>query len=449
MSKFLTCAALAAVLAAPSVAADIATAASVRDKALHDPTAWNILTSLTTEIGPRPVGSANYERSRDWAVAMLKSRGFTNIKIETFAKESWQRGAESTEVVAPCPQKLAILGLGNTIPTPPDGIEAPIVVVPTYKDLIAAAPGAFAGKIVVVTQKMRRAIDGRGYGEAVVIRNADGEAAKRGAVAYLIRSVSTANDRAPHTGAIWGDNVGKIPAAALSPADADQLERMAALGPVRLRLKLDSTRNPNTMAFNISGEIPGSEKPGEIVVIGGHIDSWDPGTGAIDDAAGIAITAGAGALIANLPRHPKRTIRVVIWGSEENGGSSDAYAAAHKNENIVIAGESDLGSDRALTVALPGRSAKKLPAAKLLKRLKVAVLREPAKDGGSDIHGLQKAGVPILSVGQDATRYFDIHHSANDTLAAVDRATLNQNVAVWASLIYLVADSDIDFRATR
>jgi Zn-dependent M28 family amino/carboxypeptidase len=268
-------------------------------------------------------------------------------------------------------------------------------------------------------------------------------------VAYLIRSVSTANDRAPHTGAIWGKNVGKIPVAALSPCDADQLERMAAKGEVRVRLKLDSTRNDNTTAFNISGEIKGSEKPDEIVVIGGHIDSWDPGTGALDDAVGVAITAGAASLINKLPVRPKRTIRVVIWGSEETGGSSDAYAAAHKGENIVIAGESDLGSDRVLSVALPGTSARKIPAlAKVLKRLKVPVSKDPAKDGGSDIHGLQVAGVPIIAVGQDASRYFDIHHSPNDTLAAVDRTLFNQNVAVWAALVYLVADSNVDFRAS-
>jgi Zn-dependent M28 family amino/carboxypeptidase len=225
---------------------------------------------------------------------------------------------------------------------------------------------------------------------------------------------------------------------------------MAARGPVRLRLKLASSVNPKSLAWNISGDVAGSEKPDEIIVIGGHLDSWDPATGAIDDAAGIAITTAAASLIDKLPRHPRRTIRVVLFGSEENGGSSEAYLAAHKTElsRIVLAGESDLGSDRALHVALPEAAVKALPALPaVLAPLKVFVAREPAKHGGSDIADLQKAGVPIFAVGQDASHYFDIHHSADDTLAVVDRAQLNQNVATWASTLYLLADSEIDFRA--
>jgi hypothetical protein len=441
-------------LAVPCFAGDLHTAAALRDKALSDPTAWNILESITTEIGPRPVGTPANARARDWAVNKLKALGFSNVHVEPFAKPSWQRGAESAEVVSPYPQRLAIIGLGNTVPTPPQGIEAPIVVLKSYAELLAVAPGVFTGKIVVVNQPMLRAKDGRGYGAEVAIRNGDGEAAKRGAVAYLIRSVSTGSGRAPHTGAIWGKDTGKIPAAALGVPDADLLENMAARGPVRVRLALANSVDANSQAWNVSGEIRGSTKPDEIIVIGGHFDSWDPGMGAIDDGAGLAIATAAANLIGKLPRHPRRTIRVVLWGSEESGGSSEAYLEAHKGElgKIVLAGESDSGSDRALAVRLPkgvarAKALAALPA--LLKPLKVYVLPQPALHGGSDVSGLEDAGVPVLDVEQDSSRYFDYHHSADDTLAVVDRKQLNQNVAVLAGLVYLLADSNLDFRKGR
>ncbi len=442
---------LAAALAVPCFAGDLETASALRDKALTDPTAWNITQSLSTEIGPRPVGSPANARARDWAVAKFKALGFTNVHVEAFPKPSWQRGAESAEVISPFPQKLAILGLGNSLPTPPKGIEAPIVVLKSYAELLAAPADAFKGKIVVVNQPMTRTQDGSGYGAAVPARNGDSEAAKRGAVAYLVRSISTSNSRAPHTGATFGpEGAPHVPAAALGVPDADMLEALAAQGPVRVRLKLASTRNAKSQAWNISGEIAGSEKPGDVIVIGGHLDSWDPGMGSTDDAAGIAITTAAATLVGSLPKHPRRTIRVVMWGSEENGGSSEAYAAAHKGENIVLAGESDIGSDRAIHVALPNAADPAfalLPT--LLAPLKVFVAPEPPHHGGSDISGLQEAGVPVLAIQQDASHYFDIHHSADDTMAEVDRAQLNQNVATWVSVLYLAANSDVDFRAKK
>ena len=447
-SAFLTFAAICAASAA--AAGDLGTASALRDRALNDSTAWNLTESLTTEIGPRPVGTPAYNRARDWGIATLKALGFTNVHAEVFAKPSWQRGAEAAEIVGSYPRKLVIIGLVNSPPTPPQGIEAPIVVLKSYAELLAAPTGAFKGKIVVVNQPAVRTEDGSGYGAGVIIRNGDGEAAKRGAVAYLIRSVSTGTSRSPHTGAVWGKDTGKIPSAALSVPDADLLQRLAARGPVRVRLNLASWTNPKSVAWNISGEIAGSARPDEIVVIGGHFDSWDPGTGAIDDAAGIAITTAAASLIGKLPRHPRRTIRVVMFGSEESGGSSDAYLAAHKNElrKIVIAGESDLGSDRAYEVKLPVAGAPALASLPVvLAPLKVFVAPDPPQHGGSDISGLQKAGVPILAVEQDASRYFDYHHSADDTLAVVDRGQLNQNVAAWACLVYLVADSSVDFRS--
>ena len=441
---------LTACLAVPAIAGDLRTASALRDRALNDPTAWNLLESLTTEIGPRLVGTPAYIRARDWGIARLKALGFAKVHAEAFPKPSWHRGEEWAQVIAPFPQKLAVIGLGNSPSTPPQGIEAPIVVLKTYAELLAARPGAFKGKIVVVNQPMVRTMDGSGYGAAVETRNGDGEAAKRGAVAYLIRSVSTANTRAPHTGAIWGKDTGKIPSAALGVPDADLLEHMAARGAVRVRLKLANWVDQKSVAWNVSGEVTGSAKPNEIVVIGGHFDSWDPGTGAIDDGAGVAIATAAAALINRLPLHPRRTIRVVMFGSEESGGSSDAYVAAHEGElkNIVITSESDLGADHAYEIKLPQATAPALmPLAPAMVPLRVFVSHEAPEHGGSDVAGLHKAGVPIFLVSQDATRYFDIHHSADDTLAVVDRGGLNQNVAVWASLVFLVADSNVDFRA--
>lgn len=434
---------LAAALAVPAFAADVETAAALRDKALTDSTAWGILESLTSEVGARPIGSPAYARSKAWGIATLKSLGFTNITVETFPKEAWKRGAESAEIVGPHPHKLAVIGLGYSLPTPKGGITAPVVVFKTYADMLAQPVGALKGKIALVNQPMQRAQDGSGYGKAVVARNGDAEAAKRGAVAYLVRSISTSTNRTPHTGSTWGPGP-HIPTAALGVPDADLIATLAAKGEVKVKLKLASSLDKKAMAFNLSGEIKGSDRADEVIVIGGHLDSWDPGTGAIDDGAGIAITTAAAKLIAELPQKPRRTIRVVMWGSEENGGSSESYAKAHAAEvgRMVIASESDLGSDRIYKVALP----KTLPGlADVLKPLDVAVAPEPARYAGADVEGLQQAGVPVFHVANDATRYFDYHHTADDTLAIVDRAQLNQNVAVWASIVYLIANSDVAF----
>ena len=440
-----------ACLVAPARAGD--NAAALRDKALTDSTAWDIVESLTTEIGPRMVGGPSAERARDWGLAKLKALGFVNVHAEAFAKPSWGRGEESAEVTQPFPQKLAVIGLGGSIPTPPDGIEAEIVVLKSYAALLAAPADAFKGKIVVVDQPMARTEDGSGYGAAVAARYGASEAAKRGAVAYLVRSISTGDTREPHTGSgKYASDDFKIPEAALGVPDAELLANMAARGPVRLRLRLASFVRPDSMAWNVSGEILGSAKTGEVIVIGGHLDSWDPGTGAIDDGAGVAITTAAARLVGTLRHHPRRTIRVVMWGSEETGGSSEAYLAAHRGElpKIVLAAESDLGADRAYRLKLPqGTSDKNLlgALAASLAPLTVFVSPDPAIHAGSDVEGLQKSGVPVFSVDQDASRYFDIHHSADDTIAVIDRAQLNQNVAAWAAVLELLADSEVDFRA--
>lgn len=445
-----------ALLSGAAHAQDVKTAEALRDKALLDRTAWDITEDLTTTIGPRLVGSPAMERAKDWGVAKFKALGFTNIKVEQFAKPSWTRGAESAELIAPYPMKLDIVGLGRTVPTPPEGVEADVALFRTFAELIAAPESAVKGKIVVITQPMVRTQDASGYGLAGISRRAGPtEAAKRGAVAVLIRSISTSDSTVPHTGVTaFGDGVATVPSAALGVPEAEQLERLAKKGPLRIRLKLASTVDPNDVAWNISGEIKGSEKPDEVIVIGGHLDSWDVGTGALDDATGIAITTTAAKLIGDLPKHPKRTIRVVMWGSEESGGSSEAYLEAHKAEvpKIVLAGESDEGADNIFALKLPA-GAQGTPfattVANVLLPLKINVARDASRNGGADIEGLESAGVPSVEMRQDANRYFDYHHTMDDTLNKVRPNELAQNVAAWTSFIYLVADSDIDFRALK
>lgn len=441
-------------IATPVLAAEPAdTAAALRDKALTDTLAWTVLEDLTTTVGPRLVGTPGMARAKDWGVKTFTDLGFTNIKVEEFAKPAWIRGAESASITGPYPFQLSIIGLGGTIPTPAKGIEAEVVVFKSYAALLAAPVGSLTGKIAVVNQPMTRTQTGEGYGAAgLARRSGPSEAAKRGALAFLMRSVSTSDSRLAHTGGTrYAEDAPKIPAAALGVPDADLIERLAARGPVRIKLSLASTTDPKGVAWNISGEIAGSGKPEELIIIGGHLDSWDPGTGAIDDASGIAITTAAAKLIGDLPRHPRRTIRVVMWGSEESGGSSEAYLAAHKDElpNIVMASESDLGADRIYALMLPKDAMKQPSLAELwtvLAPLKIFVSRDPAPFGGADVEGLQEAGVPVFTLRQDASRYFDLHHSADDTLDKVDPVQLNQNVAAWAALLFMLADSDADFR---
>jgi Zn-dependent M28 family amino/carboxypeptidase len=451
--RMMTLAAFAAslALAAPAaVAQDLAAnAAAIRDKALVDQTAWQVAESLTTEIGPRLVGSPNMARAKDWAVAKFAELGFKNVKVESFTAAGWFRGEESAEVIGPYPHKLAVLGVGRSASTPKGGITAEAIVFRTYAEMIAQPEGALKGRIAVVTQAMPRNQDGSGYGPVGVQRRTGAqEAAKRGAVGYLLRSLSTDDTRLPHTGGASGPT--GIPAGAISTPDAELLERIAARGkPITIKLVLESRFEPKVEAWNISGEMAGTEKPDEVIVIGGHLDSWDPGTGAVDDAAGIAITTAAAKLAAAKPL--KRTIRVVMWGSEEQGGSSDAYLAAHKDEvpKMVVAGESDTGAGRIYAAELPGvgRDHAAMKAFRnVAAPLGVVFRQEVPTNGGADITGIVNAGAPVVSFSQDASRYFDLHHSADDTLDKIDPKELAQNVAVWAAFLYTVADSDVSFR---
>lgn len=451
LAKFLAAAAVAAALPAGAHAQDLAAgAAAIRDKALADPTAWDMVESLTSEVGARPVGTPAMVRARDWGLAKLKALGFENVHAEPFTTHVWLRGEESAEVVGPWPHRLQIIGLGDSAPTPPGGLTAEIAVFPTYQALLDQPPGALHGKIAVVTQAMVRTQDASGYGVLIPMRDKGAlEAARRGAVAYLARSLSTAESRLPHAG--YSTAAG-IPAAALSPPDAELLDHLAARGrPVTVKLSMSSQVVEAAPGWNVVGEIRGAAQPDQVIVVGGHLDSWDPGTGAIDDGAGLAIATAAAKLVARAGR-PQRTMRVVLWGSEEQGGSGRAYAKAHAGEvaHIVVVGEADIGADRVWRVGLPAggldQPAMKVFAATLAP-LGVVLSHEPATRGGADVDGLVAAGAPVVQISQDATRYFDFHHSADDTLDKIDPRQLAQAVAVWTSFLYLTADSDVDFRA--
>jgi hypothetical protein len=432
----------------------VVAASSLGQKALNDPAAFDFVESLTTEIGQRLAGTEAHRRAVAWAEARLKAAGFENVHSEPFTFPAWVRGAESADVVGSAPQHLAITALGGSVATDAGGIEAEIALFRTYDDLLAAAPGSLNGKIAVVTQRMVRAPDGSGYGAANRIRRlGPSEAAKRGAIGYLLRSLGTDSHRLPHTGALnYEDGAPRIPAAALAIPDADQLERLAALGPVRIRLLLTPTVQENASSWNVVGEIKGSERADEIVLIGGHLDSWDLGTGATDDGAGVAIAFGAARLIADLPQRPSRTIRVVLFGAEEMNFSGAAYARAHEGETgkIVVAGEADFGARNVYSVQLPPGAAGNdfgQTLQRIIAPLGANVDRLPALGSGDDIRDLQKAGVPVVSLRQDGHDYFDTHHTADDTLDKIDPRQLEQAVAVWTVFTYLAAASDVDFRS--
>lgn len=429
----------------------------LRDRALSGSEAWSVLESLTTEIGARPVGSPAMARARDWGVTTLKALGLENVHVEEFVKENaWFRGTESAEVTAPYPHALAILGLGNGIPTPPQGIEAQIAMFSSFEDLSATPPGALADRIAVLNQSINVAQGEEGYRAAARGRR-DGPsvAAARGAVGFLVRSLSTSDSRLPHTGATrYAEGSPRIPAAALGVPDVELLTRLLARGqPVRVRMRLASTVIEKTPAWNVVGDVVGRDRSGEMIVIGGHLDSWDVAEGATDDGAGIAICLAAARLIAQQPQRPRRTLRLVLWGSEETGGSGAAFAEAHRNEtsSIALASESDMGSGRIYRIAFSTdawNDPRLLELAAILAPLGILPDREGATFAGTDVEDLRKAGVPIVRMSQDARRYFATHHSADDTLNKVDRNDLEQNVAAWAAMLYLVAESGIDLHDT-
>jgi len=414
-----------------------------------------ITESLTTEIGARLAGSEAEARARDWAVAKFKEIGLQNVRIEPFTIEGWERGVETATITAPFPQDMYITSLGAAVATPPEGIEANLVYFPTFEDLETAPMEGLEGKIAFISGRMKKAPDGAGYGPANRKRRSGAsEAAKRGARAVIIRSVGTDSHRFPHTGVMrYAEDVKKIPIGAISAPDADQLERMFEAGhEVRVKLTL-TPQFPGTLpSGNVIGEIIGSERPQEIVLIGGHLDSWDLGTGAIDDGAGIGISAGAAQVLLQSGLKPKRTIRVVAFGAEEVGLlGGHAYVKAHRDElhNHVLASESDFGAGRVYEVKSGVKGASGALAfediAHALEPLGI-VRSDAPTNGGPDIGPMFNEGVPAIRLQQDGTDYFDLHHTPDDTFDKIDKDALQQNVAAFAIMIWKAAEAETDFR---
>jgi Zn-dependent M28 family amino/carboxypeptidase len=425
--------------------------AAIRQAALGDDTAWSIVEGLTTEVGPRPAGSEAEARARDWAVARLKALGFANVHIEPFEiANGWVRGEERAEILAPFPQPLVLTALGGSGATPGDGLTGEIVPFATLDALRAADPAAIRGKIVYLGNQMAVARDGSNYGAFTGFRRrGPSVAAQKGAVAILIRSIGTDHHRVAHAGQTnWADGVSPIPAAALTVPDAEQIERIVARGkPVTVRLRLTPRRVGRQESGNVVAELPGRDPALPIIVIGGHLDSWDFGTGAIDDGAGVAITTAAAKQVMAAGK-PLRTIRLVWFGAEEPGGlGGEAYGAAHSAERPGLVSEADFGSDRVwrfmATTAPAGKAViDRITAA--LQPLDVAWGGEIAQ-AGSDVWTMVERGAARFALGQDGTRYFDIHHTADDTLDKVDPAQLRQAVAAWTMVLAIAANSPVEF----
>lgn len=444
----------------PAGAPWTATAEELRDRALEDNIAYGIVEDLTARFGPRLAGTASEHRAAAWGAELLRALGFENVRVEEFPLLVWTRGEEAGRIVAPHPQPLTVSMLGGSPSTQAEGLEAEAVLFEAWQDLLDAEPGSLDGRIAVMLQATPRTQTGSGYGSASPMRfNGPAAAAERGAAAYVIRSLGTHDHRFAHTGATQLD--AGIPSFAISPPDAEQLVRVARSGPVRLWLRGTPPAPVDGHSQNVIAEVVGRERPDDVIVVGGHLDSWDLGTGAVDDAAGIGITTAAARLIADLPVRPRRTIRVVWWGAEEVsqpapvGGLAGArfYAESRRDdgeiENHVIASESDFGAGPVYSFSLPAglaESALRREAGRVLAPLGIHFDSEPARGGGPDVVPLVQLGVPAFRLNQDGTDYFDVHHTADDVIERIDPRNIDQNVAAWAAMLWLIAESDIDFR---
>ena len=437
-------------LAVPAAAAPPApTLESVADGALQDDSyAWEFVEGLTTEVGPRQAGTEAEARGRAWAMAWLKKHRFANVADEPFMMDTWVPGdIARARVTAPFAQDLVLLPLGNSAATPAGGIEGEVVFFRTVDDLRAAPDGSLKGKIAYVSHQMRPSQDGSHYSFAGPVRwVGPGLAASKGAIGVVIKSVGTDHHRNPHTGGTsFPTGVAAIPAGALSLPDAENLERMFARAggrPVTLKLEMNPSQLGQTRSGNVVGEIVGSNPYLPPVLLACHIDSWWNSPGAFDDGAGCAIIAAA-ALKAAEAGQPLRTIRVLMAGAEETGlWGSKAYSEAHINEPIAVGLESDFGADRIWRFDSNFRESN--PA--LHKKIAAAVARfgvssgTDVAGGGADLNVVRDQKGALVDLQQDGTRYFELHHTPDDTLDKIDMAQLRQNVAVWTQVVGILAN---------
>ena len=425
--------------------------------ALNSDYAYKQVAHLANNIGPRLSGSAQAAKAVEYVANELKAIG-CEVQLEKAMVPHWVRG-EETAVLVQFPgqaenttQKIVLTALGASVATPQEGLVSEVVAVKNFDELKSLSHDRVAGKIVLFNhpfdkQMAAESRAGDAYGESVVYRS-DGPsaAARQGAVACLIRSVGGADYRLPHTGQTnYANDARKIPAGAVTAEDADLIADLVRQGPVKMKLVLTPQQLPDAESHNVIGDIKGSEHPEQVVIVSGHLDSWDLGTGAIDDGAGIAVSMEAANLIQKLHLKPKRTIRVIAWMNEENGSAgSKQYAKDHGGENHFAAMETDLGAGHPVGINIKGR-----PEIKKMLALMAAILQESGagilnlvEHCGADIEPLEKSGVPCFSPIQDSRFYFNYHHTAADTLDKIVPKELAENSAVVAVAAYALANME-------
>lgn len=426
---------------------------AIKTAALSDDYAYRQIAYLTENIGPRPSGSLQAKAAVDYVAAQMRELGL-DVHLEEVKVPHWVRGVETAELTeyagqaAGTTQRIVLTALGGSASTPANGMMADVVGVNNFDELNALGRNQVAGKIVLFNelfdkQKAAAGMAFMAYGEAVRYRAAGAKAAADlGAVAALVRSVGGADFRLPHTG--FSLPAG-IPAGAVTAEDADLIAHLSAQGRVRMHLTLTPQKLPDTTSYNVIADLKGSEHPEQFVVVSGHLDSWDLGTGAIDDAAGVVIAMEAAEILQKIHLRPRRTLRVIAWMDEENGGAgSQAYTKDHSAEfpNHVAAIESDSGAAHPL-----GFDIRMTPHAAELLRPVLAVLQSIGSNvamptsyaPGADIAAMSEAGVPALGILQDGRTYFNYHHSAADTLDKIVPAELRENAAAMAVMGYALA----------
>jgi carboxypeptidase Q len=429
----------------------------LQQAALKSDYAYKQVAHLANNIGPRLSGSAQAAKAVEYVASELKTIG-CEVQLEKVIVPHWVRGEETAALVQfpgqanNATQKIVLCALGASVATPANGITAEVIAVRNFDELKSLPRGKVAGRIVLFNYPFDKqmAAEGRGneaYGEAVVYRS-DGPsaAARQGAVACLIRSVGSADYRLPHTGLTdYAADVSKIPAGAVTAEDADLIVDLVRQGPVKMKLVLTSQTLADVESANVIGDIKGSEHPEQVVIVSGHLDSWDLGTGAIDDGAGVAVSMEAANLIQKLHFKPKRTIRVIAWMNEENGSAgSKQYAKEHGKEDHFAAMETDGGAGHPLGINIKGTPEVKkmlVPLAAVLQESGAGILNL-AEHCGADIEPLEKAGVPCFSPIQDSRFYFNYHHTAADTLDKIVPKELAENSAVVAVAAYALANME-------
>ncbi|HWO01516.1 MAG TPA: M20/M25/M40 family metallo-hydrolase [Blastocatellia bacterium] len=430
----------------------------LQQAALSSDYAYLQVAHLCNNIGPRLSGSPQAAQAVEYVAAEMRRLGL-DVQLEKLMVPHWVRGVETgelTEFKGQAPktvQKVVLTALGGSTATPPTGITAEVVVVESFDQLRSLGRAGLNEKIVLFNVKFDKQLAEQGwagdaYGQAVIYRGAGAsEAARLGALASLVRSVGGAEYRLPHTGALrYADDAPKIPAAAVTAEDADLLAYLVAQGRVRMHLTLTPETLPDEPSYNVIADLKGSEHPEQIIIVSGHLDSWDLGTGAIDDGAGVAVAMEVAHLCKQLGLRPRRTIRVVAWMNEENGLVGGlTYATDHAAEipNHVAAIETDLGAGH--PVGFSGHASSKAisllaPLSPILQASGAGVTRQSANSEGADISPLDKAGVPTFAPIQDARFYFNYHHTAADTLDKIVPRELAENAAVVAVLAYAIAN---------